>query len=344
MKRRLYVIFNLVAVGWLLTACSDDAPQQEAQEDMRIELRSMTRADGDVDELNADTEMADIHAFLSCDVDGTRAEGTFKHYVETVSEDAVHHYWTAEGLKCKPGTRTFSLYGYMPDVSGLTGSMNVANYQLEITGIEPMTTKDICVVTGVRKSEEIALPLRGQYTFDYINSNYNERTILNLRLEHLLGRLAFKFKIGNRYSALRKITVTSLAIEAKAKETITATVNLPREPEDVVTVNYTADGDEINKRLSMLTTEDPAKPLSTTAVEVGRINVAVGSGLEYDLVSTYDVFDLQDNKLSTRTARNHLSEVMPAMGQVKEIILTVEPTYLYQLSDKDLNNPEVTIN
>jgi hypothetical protein len=31
------------------------------------------------------------------------------------------------------------------------------------------------------------------------------------------------------------------------------------------------------------------------------------------------------------------------MGQSKEITLIVEPTYLYQLSEDDLNDPEVKI-
>ena len=95
----------------------------------------------------------------------------------------------------------------------------------------------------------------------------------------------------------------------------------------------------------MANTADPIE-LTTSGVSVGSgINVAVGTGLSENFIleSEYEVYDLKDNLLSTRTARNNLSGVLPVMGQKKEVVLTVEPTYLYQLSDDDLNNPVVTI-
>ena len=333
----------LIAHLALCVSCSTDESQQDDLLNLNLELRAMiTRGVGDEDEeLEENADKDDIHVFISSTDGATSDEGLFKYH-----EDQGVSYWTAQELKVKPGSRTFSLFGYMPESEGLTGTVNTETKVMTLMGIEPMTPLDICVVTGVRKSSAIAIPLRGSYTFDYFNSAYNDRTILNLRLEHLLGRLTFKFKVGARYSTLRKIKVKTLTIETKAKESITATVNLPKNTEEKITVDYTGTGEKTWESDLLKSTDAPIL-LSTTAVAVGSsINVAVGDGLseQYELVSTYDVYDLQGHKLSERTARNKLKDVLPVKSQEKEVVLTIEPTYLYQLSDDDLNNPEVKIN
>ena len=327
----------------LCASCSSDDAQQDDSVEPNFVLRAMTtRAPGDdsAEETAEYADKADIHVFIASTDGATSDEGLFKYH-----EDQDEQYWTAQELKVKPGSRTFSLFGFMPESKTITGSVDTESKVMTLTGIEPMTPLDICVVTGVRKSSEVAIPLRGTYTFDYFNSAYNDRTILNLRLEHLLGRLEFKFKIGANYDKLRQIKVKELKIDTKAFSSITATINLPKQKDDVITVNYTGTG-ERTWESDLLKSTDESVLLSTTAVQVGSsINVAVGGGLseQYELVSTYDVYDKQGHKLSERTAHNKLSDVLPVKSQVKEVVLTVEPTYLYQLGDDDLDNPKVTI-
>ena len=322
----------------LVTACSSDstdAPkQQEEWEDARIELRGVTRAG------TTDSGMGDIHVFLKDDY-GTY-EGAFKYHNETAT-----HYWRAQNLKVKPGTHNFWLYGYMPAIEGITGQV-LDQRQLKLSGIQPISSEDICIVTGVRVHETSALPLRGTFEFEYKNSDYNDVTVLNLLLEHMLGHVDFKFKIGSRYSQLRKIRVTSLTIKITSKSSISATINLPTNTEDVVTINYTATDADQTYTTTLLPSTVAPDPivLTTSGVSVGSgINVAVGTGLSENFIleSEYEVYDLKNNLLSTRTASNNLSGALPVMGQKKEVVLTVEPTYLYQLSDDDLNNPEVRI-
>ena len=331
-------------IGWLLssmlmlllTACSSDSAddtQQEEWEDVRLELRGVTRVG------ESSGNMGDIHVFLSAN-DGTKSEGSFIYRNETAT-----HYWTAQNLKVKPGSRTFWLYGYMPAVDGITGQI-LGERQLKLSGIKPISPEDICIVTGVKVYETSVLPLRGTFEFEYKNSDYNDVTVLNLLLEHMLGHVDFKFKIGSRYSQLRRVKVKSLTIKTTSKSSISATINLPANTEDVVTINYTATGDVQEYTTTLLNTATPVE-LTTTGVSMGSgINVAVGTGLSENFVleSEYEVYDLKNNLLSTRTASNNLSGVLPVMGQKKEVVLTVEPTYLYQLSDDDLNNPTITVN
>ncbi len=333
-------------IGWLmssmlmllLTACSSDSAddtrqeQKEEWEDARIELRGVTRAG------TTDSGMGDIHVFLKDD-DGIY-EGAFKYHNETAT-----HYWTAQNLKVKPGTHNFWLYGYMPAIDGITGEI-LGERQLKLSGIPPISPEDICIVTGVKVYESSVLPLRGTFEFEYKNSDYNDVTVLNLLLEHMLGHVDFKFKIGSRYSQLRKIKVKSLTIKATSQSSISATINLPANTEDVVTINYTATGDVQEYTTTLLANTDTPLELTTDGVSVSSgINVAVGTGLSENFIleSEYEVYDLKNNKLNTRTASNNLSGALPVMGQKKEVVLTVEPTYLYQLSDDDLNNPEITI-
>ena len=333
-------------IGWLMgsmlmllvTACSSDSAddtrqeQQEEWEDARIELRGVTRAG------TTDSGMGDIHVFLKDDY-GVY-EGAFKYHNETCTR-----YGRAQNLKVKPGTHNFWLYGYMPAIEGITGEV-LGQRRLKLSGIQPISSQDICIVTGVRVHETSALPLRGTFEFEYKNSDYNDVTVLNLLLEHMLGHVDFKFKIGSRYSQLRKIKVKSLTIKTTSKSSISATINLPENTEDVVTISYTATGADQTYTTTLLANTDTPLELTTTGVSVSSgINVAVGTGLSENFIleSEYEVYDLKNNKLSTRTASNNLSGALPVMGQKKEVVLTVEPTYLYQLSDDDLNNPEVTI-
>ncbi len=331
-------------IGWLMgsmlmllvTACSSDSTdaskQQEDWEDARIELRGVTRAG------TTDSGMGDIHVFLKDDYG--IYEGAFKYHNETAT-----HYWTAQNLKVKPGTHNFWLYGYMPAIEGITGEV-LGQRQLKLSGIPPISPEDICIVTGVKVYESSVLPLRGTFEFEYKNSDYNDVTVLNLLLEHMLGHVDFKFKIGSRYSQLRKIKVKSLTIKTTSQSSISATINLPANTENVVTINYTATGADQTYTTTLLANTDTPLELTTDGVSVSSgINVAVGTGLSENFIleSEYEVYDLKNNLLSTRTASNNLSGALPVMGQKKEVVLTVEPTYLYQLSDDDLNNPEVTI-
>lgn len=340
-------LISCISFFALCISCTSDAPQQEETEEMNLELHAITtraggEGEGEDEEIEDYTGNADIHVFIASTDGATSDEGLFKHH----EDDQGVSYWTAQELKLKPGSRTFSLFGFMPETNKITGSVNTETKVMTLTGIEPMTPLDICVVTGVRKSSDIAMPLRGTYTFDYVNSAYNDRTILNLRLEHLLGRLTFKFRVGARYSTLRQIKVKTLTIETKTFNSITATVKLPKLTEDLITVDYTGTGDK-TWTSDLLTSAQDAVWLTNEAKPVGSsINVSVGGGLSdsYELVSTYDVYDLQGHKLSERTARNKLQGVLPVKSQEKEVVLTIEPTYLYQLGDDDLDNPEVKIN
>lgn len=332
------IIISVYAALWLLAACSSDDAQDEGMEELCLEVRAVTRG------VSA-TTYGDIRAFLTYpDIDEVH-QGMFKHYVD---EDTNKDYWRAQNLKVKPGTRYFYLYGFMP-AGDLEGSMDKANGKLTIRNITPLTKDDICFVTGVvRSTKEEETIDRGNYTFKYENSDYADQTVLNLLFEHLFGRLAFKFQIGQKYSTLRQIKLTKVSMKAVAQK-LDAEITLPQSNSDNVSVKFTPTSNTpvtITETLWTPTTENNGELTIAATKEFGGINVAVGSGISetYEMICEYDVCDLKNNLLSHRTASNSLSKVLPEMGVERTVTFTIEPTYLYQLSDDDLDNPEVIIN
>ena len=71
---------------------------------------------------------------------------------------------------------------------------------------------------------------------------------------------------------------------------------------------------------------------------------APGLSSNLTLVSTYDVYDSKDNLIRQNcTATNKLPNLEAIRGQRVLLNMTVNPTYLYVLSDPDLDNPTITI-
>ena len=62
------------------------------------------------------------------------------------------------------------------------------------------------------------------------------------------------------------------------------------------------------------------------------------------MVTTYDVYDRKGNLIrENSTATNKLPNLAAVRGQKVQVNLTVNPTYLYVLSEPDLDNPTITI-
>jgi hypothetical protein len=72
---------------------------------------------------------------------------------------------------------------------------------------------------------------------------------------------------------------------------------------------------------------------------------------DLSLVATYDVYDKNDNRVRKDcVAENsiYINSFLPAgtswkRGSMLKLSLTVKPTYLYMLSEPDLDNPTVTL-
>ena len=168
--------------------------------------------------------------------------------------------------------------------------------------------------------------------------------------------MRFNFKVVHTYDQLRTIKLKKLQLQsAGMKKYVNATITLtanttgesPISSLEFSNGSYENLGDDDGTLFD--NSEEPV--VLTTAASSFLGCFLPGSGNEFTLKSTYDVYDKagnlirQDCKASNLIKLSDLSS-SPSLGRGKmlAIDLTVNPTYLYMLSEPDLDNPTITIN
>lgn len=311
---------------WLLTACSGDptptsAPTGQQSAESPLQLTGITRAD------MGEAEPGNIKVWLFSDA--TLTEGLFQHTGESA--------WSTL-FNVKSGSRTYALYGCMPCDETKAYSLSSASDDgavLTLDGLDAMSADDICIVTGVSRAtaKPVPAPVRGLFHFDYVS---NQNNYLQLLFEHLYGRLAFKIKIGSDYHQLRDITLKSLRVEATGISTLRTAITLRRNigiREVSYTPTATANSTHEVWSGSHRLTESGSDLL-------GGVNILPDAAVtgQLRLVATYDVFDKQGHLVRRDcTTTNQLNTVAASLlrGEQKNVTLSVEPSYLYTLSDWD---------
>jgi len=251
---------------------------------------------------------------------------------------------------------------------------------LHIYGLKAVTPADVSVIIGAKEGSDPNHD--GNYTdtngdgkddagdtwvdricpgkFDITINNGNN--YLFLLFEHLYSALRFRFKVAPDYNQLRTIVLKKVELRAdygyaNYDATITLEANDTRTSPIVGSPVFTPRGDAAD-----FVTIFEAKgayqdgltltPGDYTALMGGFVP---GDNLVFTLRTTYDVYDkngengnlvrkdcMADNKIVLTDIIASLTGVQ--RGKYYTVNLTVEPTYLYVLSDPDLNNPTVMVN
>lgn len=297
------------------------------------------------------------------------------NYSVTIDKDAqgnATNHWTSV-IDVQEGT-TYYIYGFMPkeDAGRATlakpdGGDYSTGCILTVNDLNTLTSSDVCVVVAVGKSKgdansnpyditDINMPIslgKFEYTSDF--------PYLYLLLKHLYAGLHFKAHVDTEYAKLRTIKVTNMTLTTRDK--ISDKINL------IVTINANDVGDDpvtnivyedavatasYNYGVTQLFPRDgnPATefevPTQTTEEFLSCFAPAKCSS--FILTSTYDVYDKKGNRIRKDcTAVNkidansvlRLSELKA--GEIYTIDLKIEPTYLYVLSDPDIDNPTFRI-
>lgn len=317
----IQTILTIAAIG-LFTACSKDSAENQSEPltDASIKMLRATRTDP-----VADDTYGDIKVFLAEGED--RIEGIFKY--------AGASSWTTH-IKLKSGEHSLRLYGIMPDDANVTMAANFFTLRgsLILDKMAPVSENDYCVVTGVRQvaSETDYTPaVRGNFSFTYKS---NRENYINLLFEHLCARLVFRMNVAADYAALRTIKVRRMQLEVPGASQFKTVVILD-DNVGISSVNYNLT--ETNK--GTLTFMEGETTLTTDLTDVASVQViphsTVLSGLT--LITEYDVYDKQGNKVAERTATNKLVEPLAELQRAEErtLSVTVDPSYLYVLSEQD---------
>lgn len=324
----------------LLTACSnDDAPKENGNS---LQIVGFTRAG---EATPADNAYSPLKLYFFSTEEGTQ-NGQF-YYNGNVWKSALE---VTAGHK-------YSVYGYAPANSGTCDVSPISHdgATLTISGLTTVNAEDVCIVVGVQQLEssttEKNIPL-GKFEFE----GKSGQNYINVLVDHIYASLQCQFKVDATYNAIRSIHVKKLEL----KTTLTY-------PTGKMTVSLAANETKTNPITSLewdLDVGEPRDPITIFETNTNVPEIVLGTdwsapfGLGcyvpradvtggMTLITTYDIYDRKGNLIRQDCkASNQVANLLAGhtRGQRVTLRINVAPTYLYQLSDPDLDNPEFTVN
>lgn len=257
--------------------------------------------------------------------------------------------------------RNYQIYGYMPKdgiiSANITPNLSYANgCNMTLSGLKTITSTDVCFVTGVKQaygsfSAEENLQ---QGTFGFTGRGVDEGNYIYMLFNHLYTSINFQIYINADYDALRTIKVKSMSLRSDQYSTSTATVTLTANDsgsDPVSSIEWVYDNGSCEETIFDSNTIDPTNPfiLSTSQKSIGtclippRIN-----SLDDCLIlrTNLDVYDKSGNLIRENCITENVIRINQIFQEVLRghnyiIKLEVCPTYLYILSEPDLNTPVV---
>ena len=243
--------------------------------------------------------------------------------------------------------KTYTVYGYMPKTEGVNSSLtkSIADVAtLTITGIKPASADDVCIITGVNKTDEGLK--EGQ--FSWYTPVADDIYDISMLMDHIYAGVQFRMTIDSEYAKLRTIKLKKMELSTN-KESVNAAIALTHNTtgtSPISSITYTL-SDGSGSSTADIYNSNEGTALPTTTVTPLSVNAYFAPELSSNLtlVSTYDVYDSKGNLIRQNcTATNKLPDLSAVRGQRVLLNMTVNPTYLYVLSEPDLDSPTIKIN
>ena len=244
---------------------------------------------------------------------------------------------------------------------------------ITINNYDAITTADVSVIAGLRWATEDEKinginPTTGSDVplghFHYVGMEDGNNRLFVL-LEHIYAGLHFATKLDPIYAGLRTIRITKVELTANnIKEkvnlviTLTANGNGTNPLTNVEYQQLASQGS--NKTITLYEKTDAAndfgKVVPTDRFEDFLGCMVPGSTNSFVLKTTYDVYDTDTSQKTQGNlirkdcvAENLINpssvEHFPTLraGELFTVELLIKPTYLYVLSEPDLDNPTITV-
>ena len=260
----------------------------------------------------------------------------------------------------------YLIYGFMPiDAENVSISPLSTNYNagaiMSIKSMKVLTQTDPCVIVGVGKQEtstpDVTLKW-GTFDFTFKEGTSDVIDYMSILLDHIYSRYHFQVKIDADYAQLRTIKITKMTLEALSNDgtqtvgTVNATVNIQTNTTNTNPISSVTYSCNTGTR-SVTFFENTTTPLSlTTSYQDAGFCLAPGDQRWFRLTTVYEVYNRDNKHIRTNTATNtfntanfkehKITNTNPGLDHTIQII--VNPTYLYVLSDSDLDNPTFDIN
>lgn len=363
-----------MSAAWWFYSCSDDSGMTEQRvhelhvvlgsqqyEDVTPSTRTTILPDGYEEYVHATAlaPITQIQGYMG--KTDNSGNSTYVSCLFNYKNTDNNHIWVTT-VPLKAGQHYF--YGFMPQVDAGT-SVSIVPYNdgegasyakgavLTFTNLNAVTAKDVNIIAGV-KGYDTTVPttMSGRLGhFDYDPSAEGDK--LYLLTEHLFSGIEFQIKVNSKYDELRTIKLKSFKLKADKKDdntnpnplkTVKATVTLiAGETTPIVTFSnpvYATDGNaaEMSEGEGKLLTTEYQSFMAFMCPASGS---GITTNLNYVLETIYDVYDKKGNLVrGNQTASNAIKlENALSAGTKREVKIEVNPTFLYVLSDADLDNP-----
>lgn len=365
---RYYIYINkvrarllLLLIGVLLAACSDDSDRDDGETDVLqlvVYSQGMTDLEPVATTRAIPTGYHEYKGPSSIGVYSTRLDEA-PSSVRTFSYDADQHQWKSL-VSTKLGV-DYYIYGYMPASSVIHCAISKRtgmNYYsqgavLTFSDLPPVLSEDFCVVTGVQQLEtkETEVNLTpGVFKFEGKPTGSNFACLM---LDHLYSCVKFRFLVNTDYDKLRTIRLKKVELKTTHPGSYPLTVTMKAGEKNYEVAWGTATG-LTNDYVSLPVSEDGVILSAATPKEVeGYFAPMTDVADNLMLQCTYDVYDknVTTEHPEGNLVRHNCVAVNKLPAQIIEagvnkrtlLTLTVKPTYLYVLSDPDLDNPTITI-
>jgi len=310
--------------------------------------------------VQSDTAYANIRVYLTSGTEiATQGNFTYRAYKQK---------WTSSVWV--EANKDYYVYGFMPATIASNASLttNGGSYTnkavLTLNSIDAFTPADVCVVVGVKgltQATHTDIAESGIKIGEFAYKGQTEETgnYIYLLLNHLYSCLKMEYRVGSNYSKLRTIRLRRVAILLEgqggkvSKRNITVTIDGANYTVNDVAAGGTALSDTAviyDKTRSNMGELIPEKITDATlGLPVpGYFTPELNNN--FVIVSTYDIYDKKGNLVrANQIAKNIVTPEDLSIisnqkrGWVYTLRFLIEPTYLYQLSDEDLNNPTVRV-
>lgn len=278
-------------------------------------------------------------------------------------------------------TATYYLYGYIPhlpaihytltDIDPGTGGANdkySTGAIMTLENVPSVMSSDLCVAIGAKEGtdkETVEGLRRGSFAFAAEPTAKNApKNYVFLLFDHLYAAIRVKMRVHGDYATMRTIKLKSLQMSTKAGDTMSKdhnTITITLQANDgsaspIQSISYEQTGEVIgsgeDKGLEFWKSETSAGQELTTSYQT-FIGHFMPSGITtMILTSIYDVYDTKGNKIrencsatNTLVLKELLTEqTVTERGKRYTINMTIQPTYLYVLSEPDLDDPTFVVN
>lgn len=344
-----------------MAGCSDHADdeqnRQDEQKSVPFTIASLTRSGDETTETALSTyDGLSIQLFLV--PQDNNIAGT-----ETLKGQAVYSgeglpWYTTIGVK---NSAQYKVFGFMPAEISANDGYNVeisddkTTATLTIPQMLTVSNKDVCVITGVKdhpldtSQDEKVLPGVFDYKAEPIPGyGYG----VSLLAEHIYSAVEiwFKMKANVAYNNLRTIKLKQVLLKNAQMAVVNATIPLTigsletpvRKPVGEITMTK-VESNVVAETTLFSSAGEELKTTDGSEIKVpGYFTLGNGDNDTSELVieSVYDVYDKDVLVREDCHAVNKINDLVGSLkrGEKKIIKITVNPTYLYVLTDDDSGN------